>query len=67
MCTVSWAIVLVSNFFQFSFEMLFWGGFLVGLWRVGLLLPECRFLAQPLGGEMRVKEEYKGSLKIGSG
>lgn len=34
-----------------------------------MLLPECRFPTQPLGGGMResVKEEYKGSLKIGSG
>lgn len=53
-CTVSWAIALISSFFQFSFEVLIWGGFLVGLWRVGLMLPECGFLAQPLGGGMSV-------------
>lgn len=67
-CTVSWAIVLISSFFQFSFEILFLWRFLGGSvegWsgaaRVSVSRSALRGRDEPL------KEEYKGSLKIGSG
>lgn len=59
---LGWSFCLIFSKFLFRYALcldasLGEGGFLVGLWRgLVMLLPECRFPTQPLGGGMRESE-----------